>query len=295
MRVLSAAFAAIVTFLLVWTWWTGAHEPLLYWASEQQRETQTALARGLRELRAGAPDALVGFASLCFAYGFFHAIGPGHGKLVVGGYGLASRASAWRLSMIAVAGSLMQGAMAVALVFGGVTLLQATRDQITDTGEDFLAPLSMAAIGAIGLWLMVRGARRVRRLSVHRMDADGHCHSCGHAHGPDPEAVARSTGWRASLALVAGMGVRPCTGAVFVLILGWRMGIEAAAIVGTFAMALGTASVTVLVALGAVGMRAAALSSLGDSRTAHQIAAGIEIALGGLVAVIAAGLLLQFV
>lgn len=291
MRRLIAALGLACALVLIWGWAMGGFDGLLRWAALQQQDTQTALARALRALRAGAPGALFGFASVCFAYGFFHAIGPGHGKLVVGGYGLASRVSAVRLSLIALAGSILQGAMAVALVYAGITVLQATRDQITAVGDGWFASASALTIAAIGLWLLLRGALRVRRLQAHKIDADGHCHSCGHAHGPDPEAVAAATSWRATLAVIIGMGIRPCTGALFVLILGWRMQIELAAITGAFAMALGTASVTILVALGAVGLRKGVLAGLGESRAASQVAAGLEMAIGLGVALLALGLL----
>lgn len=312
MRKLIAIAALVAAALLLWAWLSGAGDALAAWAQAQQHQTQTALARALRALRAGEPGALFGFASLCFAYGFFHAIGPGHGKLVVAGVGVARSVSVWRLGAVAVAGSLMQGVVAVVLVFAGVSLLQATRGQITDLGEDWLAPASAVAIIGIGLWLMWRGAARLMRMRGaahchdphhdhahdhdhhhhdHSHDASGQCPSCGHSHAPDPRAVAEAVTFRETAALVMGVGIRPCTGALFVLILGWRMGIELAAILGTFAMALGTASVTLVVAVGAVVLRSTAFAGWGEGPTAARVAALIEIGAGALVAVIAIGLL----
>ncbi len=295
MRRLIGGLVLTALALLALAWWFGAFQALTHWAAGQQRLAQSALARSLRALRVGEPGAIIGFAAVCFSYGFLHAIGPGHGKLAVGGYGLARKVTALRLGAIAISGSLVQALTAILLVYSGITILQISRTQITDIGEDWFAPASAAAIVAIGVWLVIRGVNRIRKMTTHNIDGHGHCHTCGHAHGPDPEAVANSAGWRESLALVIGVGIRPCTGALFVLILGWRMEIEQAAIMGAIAMAIGTACVTLVIALGAVGLRSGALASLGESGRANRIAAMVEVLAGLVVVVLAVGLFMQAV
>jgi nickel/cobalt exporter len=277
--------------------WLGGMDDLARWAATAQREVQNGIARALRGLRAGDPAALTALLSVCFAYGFFHAVGPGHGKLVVGGYGVAENVPLGRLSSIALAGSLMQAVSAIALVAFGVWALGLTRTQMTDAGDFWLAPASLAAIALVGLWLVIRGLRRLARKPA----AHGHTHSgddkacstCGHAHGPDPAQVAKANSWGASLALIAAIGIRPCTGALFLLILGWGMGLHWAAIAGTLAMALGTASVTLAVAGSAVLFRESLARSIGDGQAAARLASVIEISAGALVAIIATGLLLR--
>lgn len=282
--VLSLGALAVLA-LAVWLWGFGGSQALADWARAGQAGTQQAMARLLRALRAGEPGAMAGLLGLCFGYGFFHAAGPGHGKILIGGYGMAARVGAARLSALALGSSLAQAASAVALVYAGVFAFDLTRQQMTGLAEGLLAPVSYGAVALVGLWLALRGVRRWHRTrAVH---GDDHVSAaCGHSHGPTPQQAARLRGWRDGLMLIGAVAIRPCTGALFLLILTWRMGIEMAGILGTFAMGLGTASVTLAVALASVTLREGALVRLATAEgrglaralTALEIGAGLVIA-----------------
>lgn len=304
------AFGAVAIVLALGAWlWMGGMDELARWAAAAQRDVQNGMARSLRALRAGDPAALTTLISVCFAYGFFHAVGPGHGKMLVGGYGVAEKVPLGRLSIVALAGSLMQAVSAIVLVAAGVWLLGLTRTQMTDAGDYWLAPASLAAIALVGAWLAIRGARRLISSTQlahvnahdHELDndlhtarsVDGVCETCGHVHAPDPREVAQASGPRAMFALIFAIGIRPCTGALFLLILGWGMDLQMAAIAGTFAMALGTASVTLAVAGGAVLFRESLARAIGDGQGAARLASAIEILAGLGVAVLSVGLLLR--
>lgn len=296
--VLSGAALAVLA-AAVWLWGMGGAAELGAWARAGQAETQQAMARLLRALRAGEPGAMAGLMGLCFAYGFFHAAGPGHGKLLMAGYGMAARVGAWRLSALALASSLAQAASAVVMVYAGVFLFDLTRQQMTGIAEGLMAPASYGAIAAVGVWLCLRGVRRWWRAGRQAHDHEhehehGHaCAACGHRHGPTPDEAARVASWRDAAALIAAVAIRPCTGALFLLILTWRLGIEAAGILGAFVMGIGTASVTVAVALASVTLREGVLARLAAAEGEGLVRAltVLEIVAGLVIAVLALGLM----
>lgn len=274
-------------FVLLWA--SGGLDGFTAWAAASQREAQNGLARALRHLRANEPGAMIALLGVCFAYGFFHAAGPGHGKVLIGGYGVARRVRMLPLMGVALASSLAQATTAVILVYAGVFVLGLTREAMVGLSEDIFAPISYAAIGLIGVWLAWRGLRSFLRARNVEHHDHHHAHDCGcgHAHGPDVAQVAALTGWRDTLILIAGIAVRPCTGAMFLLILCWRMEIDAAGIAGAYAMGLGTASITVAVAFASVWAREGALQALGGGRLARA-APLIELGAGVTVAVLSA-------
>ncbi len=283
----AAAFAAL--------WLTGAFDTLAAFAAGQQREAQNALARGLRALKTGEAGALAAVLGIAFAYGVFHAAGPGHGKVLIGGFGLARPVGALRLSLLALLSSLAQATTAVLLVFTGVLVLDWTRERMVDVAEGVMAPVSYAAIMAIGLWLAWRGARHLA--PARAPDPDHHAHDdhshdahCGHSHGPTPAEIAAVTGWRDAALLIGGIAMRPCSGALFLLVITVSMGVPAAGILGTYAMGLGTAAITVAVALGSVWFRQGLARAL-DGSAARLALATLELAAGLVVAAAALELL----
>jgi ABC-type nickel/cobalt efflux system permease component RcnA len=246
-------------------------------------------------LRAGEAGALATLWGLCFAYGFVHAAGPGHGKLVIGGYGAGSRVTARRLAGLALGASLAQAATAIILVYFAALVLGWGRGQMTGLADDVLAPLSYALIGAVGLWLLLRGLRHLKpkHTHAHAHAGDGEtCSTCGHAHGPTVQQAEAVQSWRDALFVIGSIAVRPCTGALFLLILTWRFGIDYAGIIGAFVMGLGTASITILVAVASVGMRDSVLQ-LVNHGTVARAGAWFEVCAGGIVMILATQLVLR--
>lgn len=262
----------------------GLDERLARMALGLQRDYQNALAGALRALRAGQPGAVAGFLGICFTYGFLHAVGPGHGKAVIGAYGLGSqRGLGWMVGLAALS-SLAQATVAVVLVYAGVWAFGGARDRIEGLAGA-AEPFSALAIALLGGLLCWRGARRViAARQPHRHDA--HC-GCGHAHAPDPAQIQSLRNWREAAALVAGVALRPCTGALFLLILTWRLGLDGIGIAGAYAMGLGTLMVTGLAAALAVALRGGVMLSLPRLRGGAGAMAMLELGVGGAIAALA--------
>lgn len=311
-RAIGLAGLALVALIGI-LWLSGGLDGLARTLEAGQEAAQNRMAAAIRALRSGEAGALAAFWAVCFSYGVLHAAGPGHGKLLIGGYGVARRVPMGPLAGLALASSLAQAAVAVALVYAAVAVLGLSRLAVEGAADRWMAPASHAMIAGLGLWLAWRGARGLRRQAGaghdtahdhahghghendhghgHGHHHDAHCASCGHAHGPTLEEVSRLTGWRDAVALVAGIALRPCTGALFVLILTWQLGIAAAGIAGVFIMGLGTALVTTTVAGLAVWAREGALQGLGGGRIGRALPL-IELTFGTLIAVAALWLLM---
>ncbi len=210
---------------------------------------------------------------------------------------MGRRAPVLRLVAISVISSLGQSLTAILLVYAGVWIFHLTRQHLTGLAEEIMAPLSYGAIVLVGLWLLVRGVRHALSLRQpaadhHHHDHD-HDHDCGHRHGPTLDEVERAGSLRETLALIGAIAIRPCSGAIFVLLITWQMGIALAGIAGTVAMGLGTATVTVAVALAAAGTRGGLVTALAGSPLLARAIPVAEILAGLVIASLASGLLLR--
>jgi nickel/cobalt transporter (NicO) family protein len=120
----------------------------------------------------------------------------------------------------------------------------------------------------------------------HAASAPAHVHdaSCGHAHMPEPSQLEGPWSWPKAISLALTVGIRPCSGAILVLLFALSQGLLWAGIFATFVMSLGTAlTVSALAAL-AVGSREVALRWAGpDSPWAARLQTGVGIAAAALV------------
>jgi nickel/cobalt transporter (NicO) family protein len=93
---------------------------------------------------------------------------------------------------------------------------------------------------------------------AHDDDEEPEVLPCGHAHGPEPQDLAGPQGWRHGLAAIVSVGLRPCSGAIIVLVFALAQGLFWAGIASTFVMGLGTAITVAGAATLAVGARSLA-------------------------------------
>jgi nickel/cobalt exporter len=89
----------------------------------------------------------------------------------------------------------------------------------------------------------------------HHHDHDhAHCdHDHGsawsHAHAPEPSELAGPGGWKRGLSAIIAVGLRPCSGAILVLVFTLAQGLFWAGVVATFVMGLGTAIMVAAIAV----------------------------------------------
>jgi len=99
------------------------------------------------------------------------------------------------------------------------------------------------------------------------------------AHLPDPNQLKGDWSWKRALALAFAVGVRPCTGAILVLVFAIGQGLMWAGVLSTFAMAIGTAITVSALAASAVGFRELATRLAGGAASPWtgriQLAAGL--------------------
>lgn len=124
----------------------------------------------------------------------------------------------------------------------------------------------------------------------------GHAHvhdeSCGHVHVPDPALIAGPMNWSKAVSAILAVGLRPCSGAVFVLVFSLAQGFFVAGIAAALAMGLGTGLTVAALACSSLWISQLAIhTSGGPQRVLGRIIMLLLQALASL-AVLAFGLLL---
>jgi nickel/cobalt transporter (NicO) family protein len=123
-----------------------------------------------------------------------------------------------------------------------------------------------------------------------------HCHddhesAWGHAHGPEPTMLAGAGGWRRGLAAVVAVGLRPCSGAIIVLIFALAQDLFWTGVGATLIMGLGTAATVAAIATVAVSVRGLA-SRIARTRAALGMLAMRAIEVGAAALIVGFGALL---
>jgi nickel/cobalt transporter (NicO) family protein len=285
------------------------------WVFNQQQNLQRMLAASVKRMKAGnAMSGALALVALSFVYGILHAVGPGHGKAIISSYVVANEETVRRGVLISFIAAGLQALTAIVLV--GVLLigLNATGLQV-NAWSNYLESVSYALIAGVGLYLLVtqlgrlwRGWRGVRAShhghahDHHHHHHDHHDHHAHHTHAPgeacdhcdhivDARKLAGPFSWRKVMAVVFSVGVRPCTGAILVLVFALTQGMFWAGVAATFAMALGTAITVAALASLALGSRELALR-LGGANAAWANAVWTACTIGGALVIFLFGTLL---
>lgn len=128
-----------------------------------------------------------------------------------------------------------------------------------------------------------------------------HIHSadcgCGHRHLPTDRELDAGNDWRTRLAIIFAIGIRPCSGAILVLLFSKVLGVFVWGMAAAMAMAIGTALTVCSLALLVSGARrfAERLVSRGHSSGGLNVAISCLALLGGLILILSGFLLYQSV
>jgi len=277
---------------------------MLAWQNRFHLELQNAARRVKSESAAYWSLVLASFA-----YGVFHAAGPGHGKAVLASYMIASRSAVRRGMILAALAALLQGLVAIAIVGLAAAVLGFTALQMR-SAVDWIELASYAAIAALGVVLLwnkgraLLGALRAPRqapASAHGFRCEAveassaaHPQDCEHCGLVDPKNFSDqefSVGSAAGAVVAAGL--RPCSGAILILVFTLAQGIFNAGFAAVVAMSAGTALTTGALAAATVYARRLAQNWAGAERPATLLALrGAEFLAAALVLLIGVALLL---
>jgi ABC-type nickel/cobalt efflux system permease component RcnA len=286
---------------------------IIGWILARQSEFYREMSATIRAAKSDG-SAVWTLLGISFAYGIFHAAGPGHGKAVISSYLVANEETARRGIVLSFASALLQALVAVAIVAVLAWLLSSTARTMC-SAEKAIEIVSYGLIAAFGARLVwTKGGGFMRALQAkpaaaatahhhdhghdHDQDHDhGHVHDehCGHSHGPTPDQLAGPGGWRRGLGTIFAVGMRPCSGAILVLVFSLAQGLFLAGIAATFAMGLGTAITVATIAVLAVSAKGLARRlSAGGEGSGTLIMRGIEFGAAGLVLLFGLGLLFGY-
>ncbi|WP_083519543.1 nickel/cobalt transporter [Bradyrhizobium jicamae] len=303
------------------------------WILAKQSEFYREMSQTIRAAKSDG-SAVWTLLGISFAYGIFHAAGPGHGKAVISSYLVANEETARRGIVLSFASAFLQALVAVVIVAVFAWLLSSTAKTMC-SAEKAIEIVSYGLIAAFGARLVwTKGGGFMRALQAkpapamavataghhhdhghhdhghahhhdhghhqhdHGHDHDhGHVHDehCGHSHGPTPDQLAGPGGWRRGLGTIFAVGMRPCSGAILVLVFSLAQGLFLAGIAATFVMGLGTAITVATIAIVAVSAKGLARRlSAGREGGGALIMRGIEFGAAGLVLLFGLGLLFGY-
>jgi len=238
----------IATGAAVWFHWPQILLQSVAW-QRKLHVTMTALLQQMVSQPRQMGLALMGFSLL---YGILHALGPGHGKVVIATF-LATHPTKMKTSLqLTLAAALLQGGVAIALVTIMLLGLQLSSRQL-HIGSYWLERGSYLLVVGLGVWLCWRAGSKIARLlpaprlAVRRLvplqqehQHSAHC-GCGHQHVPDSQALEKAVSGKTKMLVILSMGLRPCSGAIMMLLFSKVIGVYQWGVLSALAMAAGTA------------------------------------------------------
>ena len=260
----------------------GPLAPVFSWIALRQAEFYRTLTGTLADIKEDGWAVWL-LLLVSFVYGVFHAAGPGHGKAVISAYLLSSGESVRRGVAISFAAAFVQALSAIAIVSVAAIIFRVTARSMT-TATQWIEIASYLLIALVGAWLLWS---QIFRGGDHHHHHHSGANDGGHNDHPDSP----KSGLAAASSAIVAVGIRPCSGAIIILVFSLAQGLFLAGIASTMIMALGTGLTVAALATLAVSAKGLALRVSGtQSAFAAVLVRAIEIAAA--LAVLLFGLLL---
>jgi nickel/cobalt transporter (NicO) family protein len=228
-------------------------DPVL-WMRTKQQNFYGRMRNAIQQLKTSSASAAAWtLLSISFLYGVFHAAGPGHGKAVVTGWVLATENELKRGIFIAFLSALIQALTAIIAVTIILVFIQGGA-LMAKNAAGYLESASYLMIAGMGAYLAWNGWNSFRSKPVakpagpfelvSRPDTgELHIHDencgCGHAHAPAAAEVRGEWSLKRAFAMAFAVGIRPCSGAILVLVASYNLGLYWAGVLSTLAMGFG--------------------------------------------------------
>lgn len=236
------AAALLLTVLLAAGFTLHAHwAAFLQWCLATQITLHRYLVMYLLQLNNHQYSGGLWLLTGAFAYGVLHAIGPGHGKFIVTTWLSTNHESQTAARVIPVLGSLLQGVSAILFVFILAVGFNLASGDLSES-RWYVEKVSAVMIASFGVYIIWRAVKSLkpRKLNIHSLSPvhqhDAHC-GCGH-HGV---GVSTQGDWKTRLGVILAIGVRPCSGAIMILLFANALGIVSWGMAAVMTMAMGTA------------------------------------------------------
>lgn len=310
LKALFLGLALAAFFIALSFYWFDIVQIVAHWQQHYSGKI-TQLLKDIDQNPIYSGSILIGIALL---YGVIHAIGPGHGKVIIATYIATHPQKLKKSLLLTLCGSLLQGASAILMVSCIILILQLSRHYLNVTGF-WLEKISALFVIVIGLLFIVKATRSyfngkkkksafqiqalktiassqkfsfvtaAKQLHYHHVDC-----GCGHKHTLEAQELDQK-GWSLFL-IILSMGLRPCTGALSLLMFAYLLGLYAWGVLAVFMMSIGTA-LTIAVFAFLIHVARQSLLKLYSNRHFQSRFSNITLLVGGLLLIVLGVILYQ--
>ncbi|MCQ9122987.1 zinc transporter permease subunit ZevB [Rodentibacter caecimuris] len=212
------------------------------------------ISENLHAIQQHSTSAGVLLITVSFLYGVLHALGPGHGKFIIASY-LSTHESELKQSVkLSLLSSLMQGIVAITATSIIVVILNLS-SRYFKLSQLWLERSALILLLGLGVYWIYQGTRksakafRIKSVRLTHLPLQSavkinrtfkaDC-GCGHQHLPNAVQLKQANSWKSQFLVIMSIGLRPCTGAIFVLFLAYMTNLFIWGIFATLAMSIGT-------------------------------------------------------